>query len=144
MLRKSHPAAGQEAARRRLWTALEATAEYPLPATARAAGWSIRELHRRARALLGQGPAAQRRRDRLNRAALELLAGRASVLQIALSSGFQSHEAFTRAFRRRFGLAPSAFRRRPLAARPPGLRLGFALAAHVESSSSLPNRQLPS
>jgi AraC family transcriptional regulator len=43
-----------------------------------------------------------------------LVAGDASVLEIALSCGFGSHEAFTRAFRRRFGLTPRAYRARGL------------------------------
>ena len=38
---------------------------------------------------------------------------RASVLEIALDSGFQSHETFTRAFGRRFGIAPSRWRQGP-------------------------------
>lgn len=38
---------------------------------------------------------------------------RATVLQIALESGFQSKSSFNAAFRRRFSCTPSAFRRRP-------------------------------
>jgi AraC family transcriptional regulator len=34
------------------------------------------------------------------------------VLDVALSCGFQSHEAFCRTFRRRFGMTPSAYRER--------------------------------
>lgn len=41
-----------------------------------------------------------------------LLTGNDSVLDIALASGFESHEGFTRAFRRRFGMTPSAYRSR--------------------------------
>lgn len=35
-----------------------------------------------------------------------------SVLEVALECGFDSHEGFTRAFARHFGLAPREFRRR--------------------------------
>ena len=41
-----------------------------------------------------------------------LLTGDDSVLDIALSCGFQSHEAFCRVFRGRFGMTPSAYRER--------------------------------
>jgi len=39
-----------------------------------------------------------------------LLASDDSILDIALSCGFQSHEVFIRAFRRRFGTTPSVYR----------------------------------
>jgi AraC family transcriptional regulator len=51
-------------------------------------------------------------RLRLSRAAIMLLLSDASVLDIALSCGFQSHEVFSRAFRKRFGDSPSDYRRR--------------------------------
>jgi len=35
-----------------------------------------------------------------------------SVLNVALDCGFQSHEAFCRAFRKRFGMTPSGYRER--------------------------------
>jgi effector-binding domain-containing protein len=41
-----------------------------------------------------------------------LLTREDSVLDIALSCGFQSHEAFCRAFRRQFGMAPRTYRQR--------------------------------
>jgi len=51
------------------------------------------------------------RRRRLEVAALRLLTGpKTPVLQIALSVGFGSSEAFARAFKARFGVSPSAWR----------------------------------
>ena len=44
-----------------------------------------------------------------------LLTTEDSVLDVALSCGFQSHEAFCRAFRKRFQIAPSAYRARGFA-----------------------------
>ena len=44
---------------------------------------------------------------RLERAAFRLLIHDATLLDIALDCGFQNHETFTRAFRRRFGMPPS-------------------------------------
>ncbi|HTR01119.1 MAG TPA: GyrI-like domain-containing protein [Candidatus Acidoferrum sp.] len=52
------------------------------------------------------------RRRRLSRAAMELAAGKASILDIALHHGYETPEAFTKAFKRLFGLTPSAARSR--------------------------------
>lgn len=41
-----------------------------------------------------------------------LLTGDDSVLDVALACGFQSHESFCRAFRRRFRIKPSEYRKR--------------------------------
>lgn len=48
---------------------------------------------------------------RLDHAAVRLADGRAGLTQIALELGFSSHSHFATAFRRRFGIAPSAQRR---------------------------------
>jgi AraC family transcriptional regulator len=61
------------------------------------------------RAALGESPAAFRRRLLLERAAYGLGLG-TSVTEAALSAGYGSPEAFTRAFRRAFGTTPSEFR----------------------------------
>lgn len=47
---------------------------------------------------------------RLTEAARQLAAGAPSILDVALEAGYGSHEAFTRAFRERFGLTPDAVR----------------------------------
>lgn len=47
---------------------------------------------------------------RLSEAARALAAGAASILDLALESGYASHEAFTRAFRARFGVSPEQVR----------------------------------
>jgi AraC-like DNA-binding protein len=60
-------------------------------------------------AALRESPAAFRRRLLLERAAFQL-AGAGSVTEIAFDAGYGSLEAFTRAFARAFGLAPSRFR----------------------------------
>lgn len=60
--------------------------------------------------MLGETPKQYAERLRLQRAAGELLLGERSVLEIALSTGFASHEVFTRAFRRLFGCTPTAYR----------------------------------
>ncbi|WP_404403125.1 GyrI-like domain-containing protein [Pelagibacterium halotolerans] len=47
---------------------------------------------------------------RLTEAARQLAAGAPSILDVALDAGYGSHEAFTRAFRDRFGVTPEAVR----------------------------------
>jgi AraC family transcriptional regulator len=49
---------------------------------------------------------------RLSEAARALASGAPDILAVALDSGYASHEAFSRAFRERFGLAPEELRRK--------------------------------
>jgi AraC family transcriptional regulator len=103
-----------------------------LGALASAARRSPFELHRAFRRVVGETAKQYTLRLRLDRAAAELLAGRRTILDLALASGFESHEVFTRAFRRRFGMSPRDYRGRGLAVgdRPDG---GHPLAArHAE------------
>jgi len=86
-----------------------------LGALAAQAGLSAFHLHRVFSATAGETPKQFALRLRLGRAAVMLLGSKDSVLDIALSCGFQSHEAFTRAFRRRFGITPSGYRGRGFA-----------------------------
>ncbi|GAA4357105.1 AraC family transcriptional regulator [Angustibacter luteus] len=64
-------------------------------------------------AATGEPPGALRRRLLLERAAYRLVNGRSSVLDVAVEAGYGSHEAFTRAFNREYGFAPTSLRRRP-------------------------------
>lgn len=92
--------------------------EIALETLAQAAGMSFWHFLRVFRATVGETLKDYIRRRRLTQAALALLQGDArTILDIALEAGFESNEAFTRAFRVQFGQVPSAFRR---AARPPG------------------------
>ncbi len=77
---------------------------------AKVASFSPFHFHRIFRGLVGESVQQHLRRLRLERAAGHLKASRRSVLQIALSAGYDSHEAFTRAFHRAFGHSPSDFR----------------------------------
>ena len=47
---------------------------------------------------------------RLSVAAIALADGAPNILDVALSAGYNSHEAFTRAFREQFGITPEALR----------------------------------
>jgi AraC family transcriptional regulator len=77
---------------------------------ARRAGFSPHHFHRVFRGMTGESVMGHVRRLRLERAAMRLKHGDAPVTQVALDSGYGSHEAFTRAFRDHFGVAPRDFR----------------------------------
>lgn len=77
---------------------------------ARAAAFSPFHYHRLFKRMTGESVCAHLGRVRLERAAFELVFSRHSVLDIAMGHGFTSPEAFARAFRRRFGTSPRAFR----------------------------------
>jgi AraC family transcriptional regulator len=75
---------------------------------------SLFHAHRSLRVALGETPKQFTLRLRIDHAAATLVSSRASILDIALECGFESHEAFCRAFRRRFGVSPSDYRKRGL------------------------------
>jgi AraC family transcriptional regulator len=79
------------------------------------AGLSRFHLHRVFANTIGETPAILAGRLRLGRAAVLLLTTRQSVLDVALSCGFQSHETFCRAFQRRFAMSPRDYRKRGFA-----------------------------
>jgi AraC family transcriptional regulator len=83
-----------------------------LAALAARSGLSRFHLHRLFSAAAGETPKQFTLRLRLDQAALLLLKSQRSILNVALSCGFRSHEAFCRAFRRRFGTTPGAYRSR--------------------------------
>ena len=71
------------------------------------------QLDRVVTAASGEAPGRLRRRILLERAAFRLLQDEAGILDIAVEAGYASHEAFTRAFRRAYGHAPSTWRSEP-------------------------------
>ncbi len=85
-------------------------ADLSLAALAARAELSPWHFHRRFRDEIGETPRQYVERLRLEQAALRLWLLRSSVLDVAISLGFESHETFTRAFRRRYGIVPSAVR----------------------------------
>jgi AraC family transcriptional regulator len=90
-------------------------------------GMSESTLYRRVVEATGETPRRHVERLRLERAAAQLQLRRSTILEIALDHGFASHEAFSRAFKRHFGMTPSAWRERQTAGglgqhgRQPGL-----------------------
>lgn len=61
----------------------------------------------------GETPARFRRRVLLERAAYRLVTCDHSVLDVGVEAGYSSHEAFTRAFQRAYGVPPTAWRAAP-------------------------------
>jgi len=94
---------------------LEERLDEPVTPTdlAAAAHFSIHHFHRIFRARLGETVMQHVRRLRLERAARRMRTSEDRLLEIALDAGYESHEAFTRAFADRFGLAPSEYRAQP-------------------------------
>jgi AraC family transcriptional regulator len=85
-----------------------------LASLAAVAHFSPYHFHRLFAAWTGETLGDYLRRRRVEQAASRLAAQpRLSVLQVALSVGFGSGEAFSRAFKARFGCAPSMWRSRP-------------------------------
>ena len=79
------------------------------------ANFSVAHFHRQFRAATGLGVGRLVRLLRLRRAASQLALNPArSITEIALANGFQSTDAFSRAFREASGRSPSAFRREPV------------------------------
>jgi AraC family transcriptional regulator len=86
--------------------------EITLDDIAAAAGVSRFHLSRAFPIATGKVLADYVRSRRLTEAARALAAGAPNILCVALDAGYGSHEAFTRAFRERFGLTPEALRTR--------------------------------
>jgi AraC family transcriptional regulator len=64
------------------------------------------------RNVMGQPLQAYVRQLRLHWAAYRLLFSDQQIIRVALDAGYDSHEAFTRSFRRMFGVTPSHYRKR--------------------------------
>ena len=80
-------------------------------AIARHAYRSRTQFYRVFRAMIEETPFAMRRRLLLERAAWQLSRTPMAVTEIGLNANYGSLEAFTRAFRKAFGVSPSLYRR---------------------------------
>jgi len=78
---------------------------------AREFGASPFQFHRKFSKAVGETPRKHVERVRLERAAYLLAVTESRIVEIALEVGFDSHEAFSRAFRRWFDRSPIAWRR---------------------------------
>jgi transcriptional regulator GlxA family with amidase domain len=103
----------------------------PVDAMARAACFSRRQFHRLMVQVLGETPGTHQRRLRLDRGAWLLLISSSTVLDVALETGFENHETFTRAFHTRFGVTPSVFRKNRGKTLPRSIRVALSIALHT-------------
>lgn len=90
------------------------------------ANFSPHHFHRIFRGLVGEPVKEHVRRLRLERSAHQLKTTGESVTQIAFSAGYETHEAYTRAFRAMFDRSPTEFRQsnreQPIPNSPSGVR----------------------
>jgi AraC family transcriptional regulator len=124
-----------------------------LEALARLAALSPFHFHRVFRGLVGETPLELARRLRLERAAWQLGRGERAVTELAFDAGYETHEAFTRSFRSRYGCAPTEFRQRHRAVlaaavpgsasceRPPQIELPAQCGVHFSPSGAPPSLQ---
>ncbi len=108
---------------------------------ARAAALSPFHFHRIFRGMIGETPLELQRRLRLERAAFQLFAPDAAVTTIAFSAGYESHEAFTRAFRAAYGCSPSEYRQarraeRASCVRAPQIEIAARCSIHFRPEGS--------
>ncbi len=78
---------------------------------ARVASFSPYHFQRIFRGMVGESVMGHIRRLRLERAAAKLKHTDRSVTHLAFAAGYETHEAFTRAFASHFGCPPSKFRK---------------------------------
>ena len=109
-------------------------------ALAKGAALSTFHFHRVFRGLVGETPLELHRRLRLERAAEQLWRTSTGVTEIAFGAGYETHEAFTRAFRQSYGTSPSAFRQRAAGYDPgchgePPTVLAAACGVHVRDGA---------
>jgi AraC family transcriptional regulator len=77
---------------------------------AEVANYSVPHLHRIFTGCVGENIAAYVRRVRLERAGRKLRMGAVDITEVALAAGYQSHWAFSRAFKQQYRRSPSEFR----------------------------------
>ena len=105
-----------------------------LQTLARDACLSPFHFHRVFRGMVGETPLELIRRLRLERAAWQLSKTDARVTEIAFDAGYDTHEAFTRAFRACFSASPSGFRQRTLRR----IELAAACGVHFDPAGRVP------
>jgi AraC-like DNA-binding protein len=93
---------------------LEVDRDWSLAEAAQVSGYEPHHFAHAFTAVVGTPPAQYVRSLRLERAAAALRGSSASILELAVESGYGSAEAFTRAFRKAWGVAPSEYRERPV------------------------------
>lgn len=88
------------------------------------AGFSVPHFHRVFTAQVGESAISYVRRMRMERAGRKLRMGAVDITEVALAAGYDSHAAFSKAFKQQFGLSPSEFRQLGCSAATQILRKG--------------------
>ncbi|MDB4892305.1 MAG: Transcriptional regulator, AraC family [Gemmatimonadetes bacterium] len=91
-------------------------------------------FHRVFRGIVGETPLELIRRLRMERAAHRLAHSDQSVTSIAFDAGYDTHEAFTRAFRASYATSPTGFRQR----KHPRIELAAPCGVHYDAQGSIP------
>ncbi len=86
-------------------------ADHSLDKLSHIANLSPYHFHRIFKGIVGQTIKSYIRRIRLDKSALKLIYTEAIIINIAMDAGFESHEAFTRAFKKQFNVTPSSYRK---------------------------------
>jgi len=73
-------------------------------------GFSVPHFHRIFTACVGESAASYVRRVRMERAGRKLRMGAVDITEVALAAGYDTHAAFSKAFKQQYGLSPSEFR----------------------------------
>jgi AraC family transcriptional regulator len=73
-------------------------------------GFSIPHFHRIFTACVGESAASYVRRVRMERAGRKLRMGAVDITEVALAAGYDTHAAFSKAFKQYYGFSPSEFR----------------------------------
>jgi transcriptional regulator GlxA family with amidase domain len=94
------------------WVAAHLAEDLTVEALAARAGLGVRQFSRRFKQVFGVSPGQQIEALRLDAARDHLTGSRAAVETIARMVGFNSSDAFRRAFDRQFGLSPTDYRHR--------------------------------
>ncbi|MEO8333958.1 MAG: AraC family transcriptional regulator [bacterium] len=92
-------------------------------------------FHRVFRGIVGETPLELIRRLRMERAAHRLAHGDESVTSIAFGAGYDTHEAFTRAFRASYATSPTGFRRR----KSPHIEITALCGVHYDVHGAIPH-----
>lgn len=112
-----------------------------VPELAHVAGFSPYHFSRLFTARFGESVMGYVRHVRLQAAALRLTGDAPpALIDLAFDAGFDSQEAFTRAFRRRYGVPPGQFKREALAQIPMEKPMSTAAKPRVELQPALLRR----
>lgn len=108
-----------------------------LAALAEAADLSPLHFHHVFRGMTGETPLEMHRRLRLERAAKQLVDSARPITMIAFDAGYETHESFTRAFRKAFAASPSELRAQKLSPTPHRTKEPLIMHAEIETRPAL-------